>query len=152
VIIHSGLPFTLGYAKCGNDVPGNAPCEVNGNAGSLKKHYSGTPGVSTVREYDPVALGGAFTEPAPDTIGNVGRNTGWGPGFWKADMSLMKNFTFYEHYTAQFRMDAFNTFNHINFGQPNGTIDSSNAGQIGGGPFPDGSEPRQLQFTLRVQF
>ena len=151
-IIQSGLPFTLGFTGCGNDVPGDAPCLVNGNASALKKAYSGTPGVSLVREFNQTTLGGAFTDPGLDNIGNVGRNTGWGPGFWKADLSLMKNFAIKERVTLQFRMDAYNAFNHINFGSPNGTIDSTNAGQISGGPFPDGSEPRQLQFTLRIQF
>jgi hypothetical protein len=71
-------------------------------------------------------------------------------------MSLMKNVTFHERYTAQFRMDAFNAFNHINLGNPNGTIDQGSAGSIGGGPFPASTggttNPRQLQFTIHLQF
>jgi hypothetical protein len=53
-------------------------------------------------------------------------------------------------------MDAYNAFNHINFGNPNGTIDQGSAGSIGGGPFPAGTggttNPRQLQFTIHLQF
>ncbi len=103
-----------------------------------------------------VSVAGGFTCPALDTIGNINRNSLFGPHFFNADMSISKNITFKERYTAQFRMDAFNAFNHINLGNPNGAIDASNAGSIGGGPFPAGiggtTNPRQLQFTLHFQF
>lgn len=63
----------------------------------------------------------------------------------------MKNFPVKEYVTIQFRMDAYNVFNHINFGTPSGNIEQ--VGSISGGPFPNGSSnPRQLQFVLRVQF
>jgi len=45
-------------------------------------------------------------------------------------------------------MDAFNLFNYINFGSPSG-----GDGTISGGPGVDNTaNPRQLQFSLRVQF
>jgi hypothetical protein len=48
-------------------------------------------------------------------------------------------------------MDAFNAFNHINFANPSGNIGSY--GSISSGPGPGGTtNPRQLQFTGRVQF
>jgi hypothetical protein len=59
--------------------------------------------------------------------------------------------TFKEKYTAQFRMDAFNGFNHINYENPGGSVETG--GSIGGGPGPGGTtNPRQLQFTGRIQF
>jgi hypothetical protein len=91
-----------------------------------------------------------------DSIGDGGRNNAWGPRFFNGDMSVSKNLTFHERYTAQFRMDAFNAFNHINFGNPNGTVDSGSAGTIGSGPYPTGTggttNPRQLQFTIHLAF
>jgi len=45
-------------------------------------------------------------------------------------------------------MDAFNGFNHINPGNPGGNIESD--GTITGGA--PGALPRQLEFSLRVQF
>jgi hypothetical protein len=69
---------------------------------------------------------------------------------FNTDMALQKDFPIHEIATVQFRVDAFNVFNHINFGQPGGNIDQD--GAIGGGPFPDGARPRQLQFSLRAQF
>ena len=45
----------------------------------------------------------------------------------------MKNTPIHENITAQFRMDAFNVFNHINAGNPGNTcIDCSGAGVITG--------------------
>jgi hypothetical protein len=71
-------------------------------------------------------------------------------------MSLTKTFSIRERYQAQFRMDAYNAFNHINLGNPGGNIDSAGGNSIGGGPFPAGTggttNPRQLQFTVHLQF
>jgi hypothetical protein len=45
-------------------------------------------------------------------------------------------------------MDAFNAFNHINPGNPGGSIESE--GTISS--LAPGSQTRQLEFSLRVQF
>ena len=165
----SGLPFSLSYSNCSAVIPSDAPCQPNGDVSSLVKNLQGvpTPGVSSaVRMFQPVvttgnlctttAVTGNFTCPGLDTIGNIRRNTAFGPNFFNSDISLMKNVTIHERYTAQFRMDAYNAFNHINFGLPNVTIDSSTAGTIGGGPFPASTNgttnPRQLQFTAHLAF
>jgi hypothetical protein len=92
-----------------------------------------------------------FTAPGLDQIGNVGRNSVFGPHLFNTDLAVMKNFPIREVATVQFRMDAFNVFNYINYGTPGGNIEQD--GTISGGPFPDGSShPRQLQFVVRVQF
>lgn len=150
----SGLPFSLSFSGCGNDVPGDAPCLVNGSASALSTGANGTPGTPAgVYFFKQQTLGGNFTDPGLDKIGNVGRNTAFGPNFFNSDMSLMKNVTFKERYQVQLRMDAYNAFNHINYGLPNGQIDASNAGQITSGPGPGGTtNPRQLQFTLHLAF
>jgi hypothetical protein len=148
----SGLPFTISYDSCSASIPGSAPCQANGNAGSLKTGLSGFG--ASAKYFTPPGLGGSFTAPGLDTIGNVGRNTAWGPRFFNADMSIMKNVTFHERYTAQFRMDAYNAFNHINYGSPAGSIQTG--GGIGSGPYPASlsgtTNPRQLQFTIHLQF
>jgi hypothetical protein len=150
----SGLPYTLSYDECTADIPGDAPCRVNGSAGALKTGVSGVPGQGNVTFFKAPGLGNGFTRPALDTIGNVGGNTAFGPRFFNADMSISKNLTFKERYVAQFRMDAYNAFNHINLANPGGSVESG--GGIGGGPFPAGiggtTNPRQLQFTLHFQF
>jgi hypothetical protein len=154
-IYQSGLPFTLSFG-CGNDLPesgaGDAPCYVNGNSSALKTGKTGyAGGPNGVTWYQKQTLGGTFTDPGLDNIGNGGRNNAWGPHFFNSDMSIMKNFLIREKYTAQFRADAFNAFNHINLGNPGGNI--TQVGSITSGPGPSGTtNPRQLQLTARIQF
>ena len=155
ITLATGLPFTLGYSSCSNSVPGSAPCYVNGNPRSLKVARSGTPGLGNVRFFNPDTAfgtsGSPFSPSALDTIGNSGRNSVFGPRFFNGDLSLQKNVTVRERYTAQFRVDAFNGFNHINYGNPDGNVQTG--GLIGGGPGPNSStNPRQLQFSGRLQF
>jgi len=96
----------------------------------------------------PKVTNGLFKNPGLDTIGDVGRNTYLGPSFFNSDLAVTKAFTIHEQWVAKFRMDAFNAFNHINPGNPNGNIESD--GTITGqGP---GGSTRQLVFSLRLQF
>jgi len=97
---------------------------------------------------DASASTGVFKNPGLDTIGNVGRNTYFGPSFFNADLSIAKTVTIHENIATKFRMDAFNGFNHINPGNPGGNIESD--GTITGAA--PGALPRQLEFSLRVQF
>jgi hypothetical protein len=152
VVIQSGLPFTLSFNGCGNEIPGSAPCYVNGKSSALHPHAIGYAGGPNGVVFYPIqTLGGAFTAPGLDTIGNGGRNNAFGPNFYNVDLSALKNFTIKERVTLQFRVDAFNGFNHINFGLPSGNIQT--VGNITGGTYPGNtSNPRQLQFTARVQF
>jgi hypothetical protein len=155
-VVQSGLPYTLSYDSCNLTLPGDAPCQPNGNAGSLAHGITGYAHKNAqVQYFKAPGIGNAgFTAPGLDTIGNAGRNTAWGPGFFNSDMSLSKTISFRERYEAQFRMDAYNAFNHINFGNPGGSLDSG--GTIGGGPYPTSTggstNPRQLQFTIHLAF
>ncbi|MCI0722882.1 MAG: TonB-dependent receptor [Acidobacteria bacterium] len=75
----------------------------------------------------------AFAPAAPFTFGNSGRNILRGPGFWNLDFGLAKSFRLKplgEKAFFQIRMDAFDIFNHPNFGLPVAAIGSPNVGQI----------------------
>ena len=91
---------------------------------------------------------GIFVNPGLDNIGNVGYNTYRGPTFFGTDLAITKAFTIHENIVTKFRMDAFNAFNHINPGNPGGSIESD--GTISS--LAVGGTPRQLEFSLRVQF
>jgi hypothetical protein len=150
----SGLPFTLGYSSCSPaQLPSSAPCYVNGSSGSFHKHITGFPG-NSLQFYNAYTLTGSssgFSIPAVDQIGTAGRNTVFGPTFFNTDLSIQKNFLIRERVTFQLRADGFNAFNHINWNNPGSNIDQP--GSISSGPYPDGSaNPRQLQFSARVQF
>ena len=168
----SGLPFTLSYSECGLSVPGDAPCYVNGNPSKLQTKSVGYPGgPNGLSYYNSVLPGGVaggtkvngvaitlantpsggFSASALDTIGNTGRNSKYGPHFFNGDLSLQKNFPVKESISAQLRVDAFNGFNHINYGNPSGNVEQN--GSITSGPGVNGSAtPRQLQFSGRIQF
>jgi len=90
----------------------------------------------------------AYATPAPYTYGNAGRNTLLGPGRTNFDWSLFKNFPVREQMLFQFRFEAFNVFNHPQFGYPNQTVGNSQVGQITGIV----GNARNLQASLRFQF
>ena len=93
---------------------------------------------------------GPWNRPARGTFGNVARNSFFGPRFFNTDASLSKRFQFTERVQGQFRAEMFNTFNHVNLGQPNAQVDSPTAGQIFA--IASLSQMRKWQFGLRVQF
>jgi hypothetical protein len=89
----------------------------------------------------------AFQVPAAGQIGNSGRNILIGPGFDDWDLSLLKDFHFTERIYAEFRAEAFNTFNHPHFDNPTTDIQSPTAGQI-----LSAGDPRELQVALKIYF
>jgi Carboxypeptidase regulatory-like domain/TonB dependent receptor len=52
------------------------------------------------------------------TYGNLHRNDMHGPGAFSNNLSLFKNFKIHESTEFQFRLEAFNAFNHANLGTP----------------------------------
>ena len=57
-------------------------------------------------------------EPTTGFIGSVGRNAFRAPGFLGGDMSVRKNFNITERMTFQIGLNAYNWFNHANYGAP----------------------------------
>jgi hypothetical protein len=77
-----------------------------------------------------IANTGVFV-PAPiGELGNLSRNAVRGPGAWGADLSLLKNFRFFEGKTIQFRAEAYNFLNHPNLGNPNLNLRNSDFNRI----------------------
>ena len=74
-----------------------------------------------------------MTPPAPNSFGNLGRNTFRDSGFKNVDFSIFKNFTFHERYSAQFRVEFFNLFNHPNYANPYGSVAGYGVGNDPGG-------------------
>jgi hypothetical protein len=129
----SGRPFTV-------NVPGNIP-NLRPNA---------VPGV----DWRPADQGadewinsGAFTAPASNTYGTVGRNTLTGPGLYNLDVSVVKVHRIGERYDLQFRAEFFNILNHPNFGMPNNAYGPS-LGTIASTASPG----RQIQFGIKLGF
>ena len=98
---------------------------------------------------NPGAAANAFSPVTGLQSGN--RDTLHGPHFSNLDLAVNKNFPIVgEKYRLQFRAEAYNVFNHPNFGLPDtGTLDT-NFGYITG---LAGQEPsRVMQFALRFDF
>jgi hypothetical protein len=117
----SGFPYTVLAGGCFQDCPPPAP-------GPQIVKYRPNLQAGTNGEIDAPARGGrlllnpaAFANPAPNVLGNVGRNAFPGPGFWNVDLSLSKSFrpaSWPESRIVQIRSDFFNAFNHTNLGSP----------------------------------
>ncbi|HKW75546.1 MAG TPA: TonB-dependent receptor, partial [Terriglobales bacterium] len=96
------------------------------------------------------------------TLGTLGRNAIYGPGFADADLSLVKNTKITEKMNVQFRVDAFDLLNHPNYGQPSRILSrvTGTPKQIGSlftinstrFPTGDSGSARQLQLALKLQF
>jgi len=91
----------------------------------------------------------AFTANAPGTFGNLGRNTGRGPGYADLDLSIFKAFPmpFSDDHRAEFRAEFFNALNRVNLGNPNSNYTSSLFGRI-----TSANDPRIIQLGLRYSF
>jgi hypothetical protein len=80
-------------------------------------------------------------------FGNVGRNAIYGPSQINFDMALSRRFTVGERWKLDLRADFFNFLNHANSSGPQGSITSSQFGEITGF-----STPRQIQMALKLYF
>jgi hypothetical protein len=71
---------------------------------------------------------------APAPKGSVGLDSGYnrlrGPGLQNWDMSLFKNVSIKERARVQLRLEAFNAFNHAEWGTFNTTLQFNTAGQV----------------------
>jgi hypothetical protein len=64
----------------------------------------------------------------------VGRNAFVGPGFFSADFSIRKSFQLNERFNFQIGLNAYNAFNHLNYGTAAANTNGAIA-PIGTGPF-----------------
>lgn len=86
--------------------------------------------------------------------GDMRRNSLVGPDYIDTDFSLIKDTKVTERVDLQFRADAFDVFNHPNFGNPGVFVGTSTFGEITNTRFPNGDfgSARQLQLGLKLLF
>jgi outer membrane receptor protein involved in Fe transport len=82
------------------------------------------------------------------TYGNSGINPLHGDDQIQLDSSLEKKFALVEGAQLEFRVDAFNTFNHPDFGTPDSFVGDGGEGQI----TSTSVDNRRLQLSLRLSF
>jgi hypothetical protein len=153
----SGAPFSIFYPEPEANSPAALAATGSGSGGLFRLGF-GRPSLAagatiedlrrhgsdiTTEYFNPAALasaGGGF--------GNLGRNVLRGPGQTRFDLALSKETRITERVNAEFRLEAFNVFNNVNFALPSGDLSDSEFGQItntiGG--------PRTLQLGARIRF
>ena len=153
--IQSGVPqtLTIGINNAGtnNPLPDRPSFSGIGNGYAADRTPS--------RWFDPAS----FVVAPQGSFGNVGRNTMLTPHFQSIDMAVHKQFHmgYMEGHVLQFRLEAFNVFNHPVWGAPNGNIlagttfpgAAANAAHQGFGVISSTALPmRQLQIGLKYSF
>jgi len=98
---------------------------------------------------NPTAAAAAFVPLTGLQVGT--RDNLRGPHFSNLDVTVLKNFPLpNEKYRFQFRADAYNVFNHTNFGLPDPSLSDGTFGVL---TSQAGNEPsRVMQFALRFDF
>jgi hypothetical protein len=91
---------------------------------------------------------------AVNRFGNLGRNVIIGPAFVNTDLSITKTVTTARGSSVQLRADAFDLFNHANFGPPGNIVGSPMFGKISRTRLPTGEagSSRQIQFVVKLLF
>ena len=84
---------------------------------------------------------------ATTTYGTSTRNPVVGPGRKVLDISVAKSFRLNAGQQLQFRAEAFNAFNWVNWGNPNGTLGNTNFGIIS-----SAGAAREMQLSLAYLF
>ncbi len=96
-----------------------------------------------------------FENQEPGTFGNLGRNTGQGPGLASLDLSIHKSFFISETVDVQFRAEFFNILNRTNFNLPIRTRSAFTRGSpvaSFGNILDTTTTSRQIQFALKIIF
>lgn len=105
--------------------------------------------------FDPALIGAdgrantsLFQNPGAGQLGRLQQTPVSGPGFWVADMALIKRTQITEGTNVELRIEAFNVFNHTNFSvAETQDINSSSFGRI-----TSTFDPRILQFAFKFNF
>ncbi len=155
-----------------NNNPTNDACDLNssgnlgdGGFGHIRPDYVG--GQIIVPHHHNVPAGqfpqwfnpAVFAVPQNGSFGNFRRNSIYGPGVNSSNMSLFKNFNFTESLKIQLRFEAFNVFNHTQWGTVNNGLSAPTAGNTFSGSNAGASgqitstrDPRQLQLGGKFYF
>jgi hypothetical protein len=103
------------------------------------------------------------TQANTDRPGNVGRNTGIGPGYASFSLRLAKEFILSESMRIEAIADAFNLFNRVNFSGVNNVVGNmaiANVRVEGDRTLPpsaplaftSAADPRQIQLGLKFKW
>lgn len=157
---YSGTPFTVS-ANSGTslNMPGSSQTAdfIGPDLVKLDQVGPGTQYYSAANFRDP-----NFGRPSNVfRFGTTGRNAFRGPGFWRLDASVFKDFRMTERFTLQFKAEGYNVTNTPRFGNPNANVSSATINSAGqftalnnfmAITSADRNQDRQFRFGLRLQF
>ena len=149
---HGGQP--LDEYRTGYDIIGDP---FAGVSHSFSK--SGVTWINPAAFCLPAIDGGSASCSGPNVFGGtLRRNQIYGPNFQDLDLSVLKNFDITERVKAQFRVEMFNVFNHINLASgvgatsPGSGVISDTIGDFNGAPGIGPGEAFNLQLGLKILF
>ena len=118
----SGTPFTITASGADLNMPGGNMQTANLNGSYNVIGDKGDAGFY----FDPTA----FSQPTGTSLGNTGRNQFRGPGYWNVDASLFRAFPIgAAGKRVEFRVEAFNLFNHPKWVNPDADLNSATFGR-----------------------
>ena len=148
-----GFPFTV-FSGVDNSLTGEYEDRADFTGTNIHQAVigSGKSHGQMIQEWINTAL---FQPNAIGTFGNQGKNSLRGPRLFNTNMSLVKNTKIAERFGVEFRAEAFNVFNNVNFNlystNGNTAVDKYQADPTFGEIFSAAS-PRILQLALKVTF
>jgi hypothetical protein len=166
----NSLPFCAGREDCSitNGATGDK-IQLSNSAALWAQCTAVAPDPGTL------ATGGCYVKgnsvmvpPKAGTFGTMGRNIFRDQGFKNVDFSVFKDFRFKKRYSAEFRVEFFNVFNHPNFANPYGAAvgagfnDPNGSSSFGcgcttpdvaaGNPLVGSGNSRVMQLGLKLMF
>ena len=158
--LQSGFPFTVGnMSSCPNNA-GNCWPDLVANPLNFSSDPRGThqtyanwynPATFAVPCQATVSSTGACSQPAY-RYGTSPRGVMRGPQTANFDLSMAKYFHVWENANLQFRVDAFDAFNHPVLGIPNTTINSTDPAASSTAITATEADGRDLQGSLQLRF
>ena len=152
----SGMPLNVTLAATGIDPVTGKSYKFFTNSGGdqLRPNRIGNPntGISPETNRFEFLNINAFALQPINTPGNSARNVAWGPGAFNVDASLTKRFMIDEKRSVDFRFEAFNALNTVNFANPASVYGSTNFGVITATTIGALGNSRQIQMALRFAF
>ncbi|HQU84612.1 MAG TPA: TonB-dependent receptor [Pyrinomonadaceae bacterium] len=147
-VFQSGLPFTIENSN-GTTIISRANYNRNFTGdlytnGGVSKRLNG---YFNTAAFVPSTFGTGTFDP-DNPFGNSLRNLLTGPGQKNVDISMIKFIPFTERVRGEFRVEAFNVFNWVNYANPNNNILGANFGRIERAA----TGPRVVQLAFKLGF
>jgi hypothetical protein len=89
----------------------------------------------------------AFAQNTAGVWGNVPRGYLRGPSYWNVDMALSRNLKVAMR-EFELRVEVFNVFNHVNWGNPGVVLGATNSGAV----TTTNGDMRIMQFAIKHSF